>query len=167
MSDCAEMYAPPLHIYHRHSDEVGDHRSSNKGSHSLGKSNMADSRPRDKHFKMNTILLFNKSANSNMDKKSARVANSEAHNCPPKSSSLEKKRAVSAGRTRNGARSAGSQLQSNKALEYMYSDQVIEELDLAMQAKQETFQLNDHGRYDSFHEEIFLMFYFNNQETVI
>jgi hypothetical protein len=101
--------------------------------------------------KMNTILLYNNNNNTSGSKSNKKPsgANKTISNYLPKkvtSANSEKKRAASAGRLRGGKRgdsSSGSGAPllrqeggRHAALDHMFGDRVLEELDLAMQQQQ-------------------------------
>jgi hypothetical protein len=98
------------------------------------------SRSHDRKPQMNTVLLYDTQSSGSKSSKKQSGANKTISSYLPKKAATvaEKKRAVSAGRLRKKADSGGA-LQHpgasrSSALDHMFGDQVIEELDLAMQA---------------------------------
>lgn len=138
------------HASHDHSHEKLDHFGDCERNHQASHQHNVKSRPHsfrteDETFpptktsqlyngnpKMNTILLYNNISAGT--KRGKFAANKTISNYFPKNmTSVEKKRAVSAGKQRKKSDINALRPERNRALDHMFGDHVIEELDLAMQ----------------------------------
>jgi hypothetical protein len=109
------------------------------------------------HPKMSSILLYNSSSNNQKSaskgtKKSSgqsKMTSNAPVSSQRKASSSERKRTVSAGRMRRKGDSGPLVPERTRALDRMFGDHVIEELDLALQVGKGTNRNSrQHGGYD-------------------